>query len=64
MSTTLSADPVSILLNLTEEDVLRHLDELARQEKQLRALLRSVRRRKREDIQAKRLPPIEEVSRV
>jgi hypothetical protein len=65
MNTTPSiADPVTLIQALTEEDVLRALDDLARQEKQLKVLLRSIRRRKREDIRhaARKMSPIEEVT--
>jgi hypothetical protein len=51
-----------LLESLTEEDVLRALDKLARDERSLRAQLRLVRRRKREDVRARRLPPIREVA--
>jgi hypothetical protein len=56
-------DPRSLLRSLTEEDVRRALDELAREEKVLRGFLRSIRRAKRGDIRAKGFPPIAEVSR-
>jgi hypothetical protein len=55
-----SVDVLSLLETVTEADVHRALDELARREKSLRGLLRSIRKRKRDDIRARRLPPIEE----
>lgn len=57
---TPTPDPLALIESLTEADVLRSLDDLARRERSLRSLLRAIRRRSREDIRARRLHPIEE----
>ena len=54
---TPSPDPLALIESLTEADVQRSLDDLARREKSLRSLLRAIRRRNRDDIRARRLPP-------
>jgi hypothetical protein len=62
MAASAQPDALALVEALTEEDVVRALDELRRREKSLRGLLASIRRRRRADIKARRLPAIQETS--